>query len=273
MPELPEVETIGRSLREGINNIPSLIGERIHGAIVLWERSIAAPSPKEFSQKITGQTIHDISRRGKFLRFDLDQDTMLIHLRMSGDLWVETQNTPPALHHRLILNLDEGGYRLAFNDPRKFGRVWLTARPEEVLGKLGPEPLQDDFTAENLFKMLARFKRQIKPLLMDQTFIAGMGNIYTDEALHQARLHPCSRSDGLNLAAVEGLQKAIRNVLSEGILRNGSSIDWVYRGGDYQRHFRVYQRAGQPCFNCGTPIERILVGQRSSYFCPNCQKL
>jgi formamidopyrimidine-DNA glycosylase len=273
MPELPEVETIGRALREGGSNTPSLIEKRIGKATILWERSIATPSPEEFSHKISGQTIHEIGRRGKFLRFDLDQDTLLIHLRMSGDLWVEAQDSPPAPHHRLILNLEGGGLRLAFNDPRKFGRVWLTARPEEVLGKLGPEPLQDEFTAEKLFKMLARFKRQLKPLLMDQTFLAGMGNIYTDEALHLARLHPCSRSDGLNLVAAEALQKAIHSVLSEGILRNGASIDWVYRGGDYQRHFRVYQRAGQPCFNCSTPIERILVGQRSSYFCPNCQKL
>lgn len=277
MPELPEVETIVQSLRSGLRggdaSAPSMIGETIREAVVLWERSIATPSPADFARKVSGQTIRDIGRRGKFLRFDLDQDVLLIHLRMSGDLWVETQNTPLAPHHRLILNLDGGIYRLVFNDPRKFGRVWLTSQPEEVLGNLGPEPLQDEFSAEAFHERLVHFKRQVKPLLMDQTFLAGMGNIYTDEALHLAHLHPCTRSDGLSQTAASRLLKAIREVLEEGIRRNGTSIDWVYRGGDYQRHLRVYQRAGQPCTTCGTEIQRIIVGQRSSYFCPNCQKL
>ncbi len=273
MPELPEVETIAQRLRRGVDAAPSMIGQTIHAAVVLWERSIAIPSPAEFTRKIAGQTIKDIGRRGKFLRFDLDQDVLLMHLRMSGDIWVEAQRMPPAPHHRLILNLGEGSFRLAFNDPRKFGRVWLTSQPEEVLGKLGPEPLQDEFTAEVLFERLAHFKRQLKPLLMDQTFLAGMGNIYTDEALHRAHLHPCVRSDDVSQTGAAALQKAIREVLEEGIRRNGTSIDWVYRGGDYQRHLRVYQRAGQPCTTCGTEIQRIIVGQRSSYFCPNCQKV
>jgi formamidopyrimidine-DNA glycosylase len=263
MPELPEVETIVRVLRAGGKDTPPALGMRINEAAILWERSIAEPA---------AQTIQDIGRRGKFLRFDLDRDVLLIHLRMSGDLYVEAHNTPYAPHHRVVFNLDGGQYRLAFNDPRKFGRLWLTERPEEVLGDLGPEPLQDDFTAVDLYERLIRWKRQLKPLLMDQTFLAGMGNIYTDEALHLARLHPCIRSNGLSLEVSGILHDAIRQVLNEGIQRNGTSIDWVFRGGEYQHHLRVYQRARQACLTCGTPIQRILVGQRSSYFCPNCQK-
>lgn len=273
MPELPEVETIASVLRTGGKDTPSLLGMRIGEAAILWERSIAMPAPHVFIEEIRAQSVQGIGRRGKFVRFDLDRDVLLIHLRMSGDLWVESQNESYAPHHRVVFNLDGGRYRLAFNDARKFGRLWLTDRPEEVLGKLGPEPLQDDFSAAGLFERLGRCKRQLKPLLMDQTFLAGLGNIYTDEALHLARLHPCIRSDGLTLEAAGLLREAICEVLREGIRRNGASIDWVYRGGEYQHHFRVYQRAGQACLTCGTPIQRILVGQRSSYFCPNCQKV
>ncbi|MEW5891502.1 MAG: DNA-formamidopyrimidine glycosylase, partial [Pseudomonadota bacterium] len=197
---------------------------------------------------------------------------LLIHLRMSGDLLLRDSTTEPEPHDRLLLKLS-GGKSLAFNDTRKFGRVWLTAQPEEVLGKLGPEPLGADFTAEWLYHALHAKRRQIKPLLLDQTFLAGLGNIYTDEALHLARLHPLRLSDSVSRQQAEALHEAIQSVLREGIRRNGASIDWVYRGGEFQNYFRVYDRAGEPCKVCGTKIERITVGQRGTHFCPNCQAL
>lgn len=272
MPELPEVETIAANLRAGTNSNPSLVGRRIRGAQLLWERTLAEPTPAKFAARIINQSIESIGRRGKFLVMSLSEGTLLFHLRMSGDLVVEPGETPIAPHHRLILEL-EGGIRLAFNDTRKFGRVWLTPNPGAVLDKLGPEPLSDTLTTTRFYEMLHARHRQLKPLLMDQSFIAGMGNIYTDEALHRARLHPLRNSHNLTIDEADRLLESIRSALEEGILRNGASIDWVYRGGDFQNYFRVYQRAGESCPRCGTDIERIIVGQRSTHFCPSCQEL
>jgi formamidopyrimidine-DNA glycosylase len=177
-----------------------------------------------------------------------------------------------APHHRLILTL-EGGQRLAFNDPRKFGRVWLMVDPGSVLGGLGPEPLSDVFTPGELYHRLQTSRRQIKPLLLDQSVLAGLGNIYTDEALHLAKLHPLTPANAITPLQAEGLWCSIRTVLEEGIRRHGASIDWVYRGGDFQNYFRVYHRVGEPCPECGAPIQRMIVGQRGAHFCPTCQPL
>jgi formamidopyrimidine-DNA glycosylase len=189
---------------------------------------------------------------------------------MSGDLSIYDSTIRPEPHDRLILQLSDGK-SLVFNDTRKFGRVWLTAKPEEILGKLGPEPLSEDFTVEWLHEALHRKRRQLKPLLLDQTFIAGLGNIYTDEALHTAKLHPLSLSDSLTQKQAEALHQAIHAVLKEGIRRNGASFDWVYRGGEFE--FRVYGQTDKECPVCGTKIKRILVGQRSTHYCPKCQRL
>lgn len=272
MPELPEVETIAASLRAGTDNHPAVTGRVIEAAHLLWERTLAYPGAAEFSQRIVGQEIRDVGRRGKFLVFPLSGDTLLVHLRMSGDLLVESALAPLAPHHRLTLDL-QGGLRLAFNDARKFGRVWLTPESEMVLGNLGPEPLEETFSAQEFYERLKGRRRQLKPLLMDQSFLAGLGNIYADEALHLAGLHPLRVSDALTFLNAEKLLAAIREVLLEGIRRNGASIDWVYRGGEFQNYFRVYQRTGEPCLVCGTQIERIVVGQRGTHYCPVCQKL
>ncbi len=161
---------------------------------------------------------------------------------------------------------------MVFNDTRKFGRVWLTDDMEKVLGRLGPEPLGQSFTSHWLYDALQSCHRQLKPLLLDQTFLAGLGNIYTDEALHMAKLHPRALSDSVTAKQAERLHQAIQFILQEGIRRNGASIDWVYRGGDFQNHFRVYGRDGEPCLVCGTTIQKIIVGQRGTHICPNCQK-
>ena len=270
MPELPEVETIRNALRNGGRGSGSIVGRRVQDSCLLWERTLAEPTPDEFQERILGQVVADVDRRGKFLLVRLSSDTMLIHLRMSGDLIVENQSTPVAVHHRLLLDL-EGDLRLAFNDTRKFGRVWLVADPNTVTGDLGPEPLGSGFTPEDFHRGLQAHRRQLKPLLLDQTFIAGLGNIYTDEALHLARLHPLMISNTLDISQSERLWSSIREVLKEGIRRQGASIDWVYRGGDFQNFFRVYQRSGEPCSTCGAPIQRILVGQRGTHYCQNCQ--
>jgi formamidopyrimidine-DNA glycosylase len=266
MPELPEVETIARNLK------PDLLGKIIREADLRWQRTLAAPSPSQFKAQIEGQRITDLSRRAKYLILSLTSFHLLIHLRMSGDLLLRNSTIEPAKHDRLILKLS-GGKSLAFNDTRKFGRIWLTANPQEVLGNLGPEPLSADFTPEWLYHALRARHRRLKPLLLDQTFLAGLGNIYTDEALHLAKLHPLTPSHSLSQKQAEALHAAIRQVLQEGIRRNGASIDWVYRGGNYQNYFRVYDREGKPCPVCRTPIQRLVVGQRGTHICPKCQRL
>ena len=270
MPELPEVETIANGLREGGDSTPSIVGRAIQYADLRWARSLAVPGEAEFHQRIGGQVIEGVSRRGKILHLQLSRDWLLIHLRMSGDLLVEAQEAVMAPHHRLVLYLD-AGLRLAFNDTRKFGRIWLVDDPEMITGDLGPEPFDPKLTPEVFYQNLQKTRRQLKPLLLDQTFLAGLGNIYTDEALHLSRLHPTTPANATTTVQAAALLKNIRSVLEAGIRHHGASIDWVYRGGDYQNFFHVYRRTGEPCGNCGTPIERILVGQRSTHFCPQCQ--
>jgi formamidopyrimidine-DNA glycosylase len=265
MPELPEVETIARTLK------PALVGQTILAADLRWARTLATPTPRKFKENIRGQEISNVSRRGKFLNLQLSTYHLFVHLRMSGDLYLKEENDPPGKHDRLHLFLSNRK-TLIFNDTRKFGRVWLTDKPASVIGRLGPEPLSDEFTAQWLHENLHSHHRQLKPLLLDQTFLAGLGNIYTDEALHRARLHPLTASDSVRQEQAERLQEAIHAVLEEGIRRNGSSIDWVYRGGEFQNYFRVYDREGQPCPACGTKIKRLVVGQRGTHFCPKCQK-
>lgn len=271
MPELPEVETIARTLR------PELVGRTVLAADLLWPRTLVTPSAGQFKQGIAGQEILAVTRRGKLLHLQLSAFNLFVHLRMSGDLYIKEADAPLEKHDRLTLALGPGGQKqaavkkLVFNDARKFGRVWLVRDPQEVTGRLGPEPLEKAFTPHRLYAGLQARRRQLKPLLLDQSFLAGMGNIYTDEALHIARLHPQAMSNSVKREQAAALWEAIRAVLQEGIRRNGASIDWVYRGGQFQNHFRVYGREGQACPVCGTAIQRMVVGQRGTHFCPVCQ--
>ncbi len=283
MPELPEVETIARSLRNPIeypfhaeNKIgtrPGIVSRRITGALVTWSRSVALSDTAEFEKRVQNRVVQAVERRGKFLVLALDTGWILIHLRMSGDIRVEPGNADGLRPHDRVAICFEHRVRLVFNDTRKFGRVWLVKDPQTVLGNLGPEPLAEEFTHSIFYDKLHSRNRLLKPLLMDQQFLAGMGNIYTDEALHLAGLHPLRHSGSLSRTEVEKLHRAIRDVLQEGIHRNGASIDWVYRGGNFQNYFKVYQKQGEPCQTCGTAIERMLVGQRGTHFCPKCQPL
>ena len=276
MPEMPEVETIVRGLRQGGQVGPPAVGRVFTEVQVLWPRSIAVPEVAEFLQRLIGQAVEVVYRRGKFVCFKLSRDTLLVHLRMSGDLRVEapvSENGGPRplkIHDRVVFYFQDG-MRMVFNDARKFGRLWLVEDPEQVTGSLGPEPLDQNLSPAVFFQRLQSTQRQLKPLLLDQGFIAGLGNIYADEALHAAQLNPTRKANSVRFDQAERLLVAIRQVLEEGIRRNGSSIDWVYRGGEFQNNFRVYQRTGKPCPVCGTPIQRKVIGQRSAHFCPVCQ--
>lgn len=264
MPELPEVETIVRTLR------PRLLGRRITGFTTRWRRT-CLPSPALIRAGVVDRTIDRISRRGKFIVITLaDGGHLLIHLRMSGRLeWDDTLATGRT-HIRATWDLDDES-RLVFVDARKFGRVHYTCDPAAVLGVLGPEPLSRAFTATRLAALLAGRRRQLKPLLLDQTIIAGLGNIYTDEALFAAGLHPLTRAADLDRRQVQRLHQAIRDVLRLAIRKHGTSIDWIYPGGWMQRHLKVYGRTAQPCRHCGTPIRALRVGQRGTHLCPVCQ--
>ena len=278
MPELPEVETIIRRLRDGTGDLPSVRDQVIKAVEVTWARIIAAPDVDGFKQSLVGKIINDARRRGKYLHFPLNDGHLIGHLRMSGDMRMEGHmtedgNTRPAgPYDRVILDL-EPPFRLVFSNIRKFGRMWYVEDPEEVFGRLGPEPLDPSFNSESLYEMLLAHSRQIKPLLLDQTFIAGLGNIYTDEALFRARLHPLRRSNTLSSTEAEILHQAIQLVLREGIRRFGASLDWIYCGGEFQNDFNVYGKTGEPCPSCGMAIKKISVGQRGTHFCQRCQSL
>ena len=269
MPELPEVETFVRALRR------PLVGRTIIGATNDWPRHIVAPLPDELAARIAGRRIEAIDRRGKYLVFPLsDDENLIIHLKMSGHLSVVPADTPPDPYAHTVFALDDGR-ELRFRDPRKFGRVYLLRDPAGVLGPLGPEPLADAFTATELAARLAGRRRVLKPLLLDQTFIAGVGNIYADEALFDAGLLPTRRSDTLSAEEIAALHAAIRKVLTLGIEREGASISTYVKAdgekGDMQNAVNVFRRTGQSCYACGGPIERIVLGGRSTHFCANCQ--
>jgi formamidopyrimidine-DNA glycosylase len=273
MPELPEVETVVRGLRE------PLIGRTVNGMWHTWDRTVHSPNAKEFAARIEGQTFRAINRRAKYILAELDHDILVVHLKMSGRLYV-TPNE--AVHNddrwlRFGLQLDNE-QQLRFSDARKFGRVYLTSDLNSITGNLGPEPLEDEFTADILRERLQKRHKIIKALLLDQTFVAGIGNIYADEALHLAKIHPLRPSDKLTDAELERLYEAVRIVLNKGITYQGASISWVYRApdgtpGTSQDHFNVYGRDGEPCYTCGHTIQKIWVAQRGTHFCPVCQPI
>lgn len=272
MPELPEVETIVRDLR------PCLLGRTITSARVHWARTIATPSARAFAQQIRGHRVVDVTRRGKYLIFHLHHDTSkywLVHLRMTGGFHLLTPDTPRDAHTHVVVQLDDGR-ELRFRDPRKFGRMWLVDDPQRVVGKLGPEPLE--ISAREFCARLAQRRGRLKPLLLDQTFVAGIGNIYADESLWYARLHPLRRVESLTRVECARLHRAIRHVLTRAIALGGTSIDVMYqrvngKSGGFTESLRAFDRERRPCRRCGTPIQKIVVSQRGTHFCPTCQRL
>ncbi len=274
MPELPEVEMVVRDLRAA-----GLAGAVIREVSVRWARLVAQPSPAAFARRLRGQRIQAVQRRAKWIVMPLKNgETLLAHLRMTGQIRIVPSRTPWDRHEHLGLTLDHGR-ELRFHDPRKFGRWWLVRDPSEILDHLGPEPIAARFSAEDFGQRLGARRRQLKPLLLDQTFLAGVGNIYADEALWEARLHPQRRTDTLSAVERTRLYHAIRRVLRQGIRFGGTSLGEGdgnfrrvhHRRGRNQSRLKVHQREGQPCPCCGTKIRRLTVGQRGTHFCPCCQ--
>lgn len=247
------------------------MGRTFTGVTVTWPNSIKT-SIVELQRRLPGQRIEAITRRGKYLQFHLSGgDTLFIHLKMSGELLVEPAQAPLHQHVRTIFGLDNE-HQLRFKDTRKFGRVYLVADPNQVTGRLGPEPLAESFTLE-AFKALFKGRTgRLKPLLLNQTFLAGVGNIYADESCFMAGIDPRRPVNTLTAGDLEKLYHALRQALTAGITHKGASFDSVYRGGEFQNHFQVYGRAGQPCYRCGAPVMRVMLGGRSTHFCPNCQQ-
>ena len=282
MPELPEVETVARDLR------PRLVGATIVGARTNWVRTLRSQDPIAFAEGVTGRRILAVGRRAKLLVLELSDDAALtIHLKMTGQLFVVPASTREDPYVRLVLELEDGR-EVHFRDIRKFGKVGLYGRDrmtgdlvEEVGGAsvfagIGPEPLDDSFTLRAFRASLRRRKGRLKPLLVDQSFVAGVGNIYADEALWRARLHPLRSASSLHPPDERRLYEAIREVLGEAVERRGSSVDdYTAPDGDgsMQERLDVYQRTGEPCPRCGRALKRIVIGARSTHFCSWCQRL
>jgi formamidopyrimidine-DNA glycosylase len=269
MPELPEVETTVRALRR------PLVGQVITGVHNTWPGHIAMPTLPEMQDRIYGRRIEAISRRAKYLVFHLNnEETLIVHLKMTGHLFVTQADDPLDKHTHTVFTL-ASGQELRFRDARKFGRVYLLHDPQVIFDKLGPEPLAASFTVKCLRQRLNGRSRTLKPLLLDQSFVAGVGNIYADEALFYAGLHPQRRANSLTADEIQALHAAIQKVLQLGIEREGASISTYIKPdgskGEMQDAVAVYNRTGMPCYQCANPIQRIVLGGRSTHFCPHCQ--
>ena len=276
MPELPEVETTIRNLAHA-----GAVGLRIKDATVNWQRTVQS-SPTEFRGAVVGQTIKNLGRRGKYIILNLDNgSSAVVHLRMSGRLNLVERQTERTGYERVVLTLSDGR-ELRFHDPRKFGRFIITANAERMLSHLAREPFADDFSAQYVQKYLKAHARQLKPLLLDQTaLVAGIGNIYADEALWRAQIHPQTLSNALNRPSATRLHSAIVAVLQDGIKNFGTSLGTgqanfklpANKRARNQEKLQIFRRTGEPCYNCQTTIKRIIVGQRATHICPHCQIL
>ena len=275
MPELPEVETVRRTLAE------SVVGKKIIQADILLPKMVRDCPLASFVGGVTGRSIRRVDRRGKFLLLRLDSElTLVVHLGMSGRFFYAEERPPGGFprHTHAVFRLDDGGW-LVYCDPRQFGRLTLADDPRRVvrgLGRMGPEPLEREFSASYLEGVLGRRKGRIKQVLLDQGLVAGIGNIYADEILFDARIHPERRAESLTGEEAARLHQSIRRVLRRGIRHRGTTIsDYVDgRGvpGDFQNRLKAYGREGEACPRCGEQIRRIRLAGRSTYFCPGCQQ-
>ncbi len=275
MPELPEVQTVVNDLKAN-----GLLGHRISEVAVYWPRSVEPLSPDLFRRRLRGSSIDSIRRRGKYIVMALSGGRhLLVHLRMTGRLDMVRADRERDRHEHVVFSLGRAR-QLRFHDTRKFGRLLLTEDPDTILGGLGPEPLSPSFSAKSLNLMLRGRRRNLKPLLLDQTLIAGIGNIYSDEALWRAGLHPLRQSDSVSFSEAARLHRAIRFVLRKAIRNQGTSLGEgegnfavsAGRRGRNRSSLEVFRRTGEPCARCGATIERIIVGRRSTHICPRCQE-
>ena len=270
MPELPEVETIARMLS------PKISGCSIREVHIACTGRQLSPGPADFCSLLKKCRILSVSRRAKYLRFDLERNStpaqlsLLVHLRMSGRLDVFEEGSPRAKHDRVCFRLDDGR-ELRFNDVRRFGRLSLCEDPERELSHLGPEPLAADLKPAQFARMLKERKTAIKPLLLNQSFIAGIGNIYADESLWFAGIHPQKSAARVSEDRARLLFSSIRRVLRDAIRHHGT--DFGDKVVDFGRHVpKIYGQTGKPCPRCGTAIKRIVVAQRGTHYCAACQR-
>lgn len=273
MPELPEVETVRRTLEKLI------VGRPIAKVTVKLPRIVQKIEPEEFCHALEGQTIREIGRRGKYLRLIMDDLTLVSHLRMEGRYGVYDADEAVEQHTHVFFRFEDGK-ELRYKDVRQFGTMELFQKGSELvsppLSRLGLEPLEPSFTLKAMKKVLAHRNGQIKPLLLDQSYIAGIGNIYVDESLFRARIHPQRRADTLTAAEWRRLHAALVATLQEAVDAGGSSIKSYVNGqgemGMFQQQLAVYGRKDEPCHTCGKPIQKIALGGRGTHFCVRCQK-
>jgi formamidopyrimidine-DNA glycosylase len=267
MPELPEVETIKKEL------LPHVLGRTIKGVDIYWDRMVKQPSVKEFRAQISGQKIVSLSRRGKYLFFKLSGGAVLVmHMKMTGSLLV---NPADKQFTRAVLHLDNGT-GIHFRDPRKFGKMWLEQDTAAIVNALGPEPLDIEFTPDTLAEIFKKRSAPVKSVLLDQSLIAGIGNMYADEALFEAKIHPAKPAGKLTKAQVNRLYDAIRLVLRKALAKQGASVrNYIRPGGQpgtAHDEFSVAHGVGKICPRCGTAIQRLVVRGRGTYICPKCQR-
>jgi len=275
MPELPEVEHVVRALRRAV------LERRILAAEIKLPRLLAGSSPALFKRKLRGARIDAVNRRGKYILIELDnQQVLLVHLRMTGKFLCIGAEQPLPPYPHVVFYLDDDR-RLVFCDMRQFGRMRLLPAQElpalPQIEALAPEPLTDDFSLAYFLETISKSRRSLKQLLLDQTKILGLGNIYASEALFLARVSPLKAADSLSKSRALKLHQAIRDILKEAIDAGSTlRIDLTDGNGSYfgttERFWRVYERAGEPCVNCGANIRRVVQGGRSTYFCPKCQR-
>jgi len=269
MPELPEVETIKNELS------PWVVGQSFTQVTILDTELVSGGSAEEVRRGLIGQKVESLGRRGKYLIFHLSNGkSLIIHLRMTGSLLLNPQEVER--YARAVFHLSNG-HRFVFRDRRRLGLMWLVDDADTVVGKLGPEPLDESFTAGILGQRLSRHHISVKAALLDQCIVAGIGNMYADEALFAARIHPLRKADALSPAEVQTLHNCICRVLQAAIGSKGASVDTYVRPegelGTAHFDFKVAHRGGEPCPICGGPIERVAVQSRGTYFCPRCQPI
>ncbi|MBW1605703.1 bifunctional DNA-formamidopyrimidine glycosylase/DNA-(apurinic or apyrimidinic site) lyase [Lactobacillus sp. Sy-1] len=274
MPELPEVETVRKGLTELVQ------GATINRVDVIYPKMINV-TPDEFIKCLKGSTIDRIDRRGKYLLFRLNNGyTVVSHLRMEGKYDVEKEGVAPGKHTHIIMHLNDGR-ELRYNDSRKFGRMYLIKNGAENtlsgLGTIGPEPTESDLTFDYMKKIMNKSRGKIKPFLLNQDHISGLGNIYTDEVLWMSKIHPEQQTNLISDAQIKELRKNIIHEIALAIKGHGTTVhsysNAFGEAGQFQSQLHVYGKKGQPCERCGTPIEKIKVAQRGTSFCPNCQRI
>lgn len=275
MPELPEVETIRNTLKRFI------INKTIEDVAVYWPNIVKHPDDvEEFKHILIGQTFRDIARKGKFLLFELDDYVLVSHLRMEGKYSVHSQDEPYVKHTHIVFSFTNGE-DLRYNDVRKFGTMHVFNKGEELTQKpldhLGPDPFEEAFTFEYMKEKLARTSRVVKSALLDQTIVAGLGNIYVDETLFKAGIHPLKRANDLSIADIKAINKYAFIILRDAVKQGGTTIrsytNSVGEMGLFQQELFVYAQEDEPCKNCGDIIIKMKVSGRGTHVCETCQKV